>query len=114
MFDINNDNAVNQHNKQYKKVLKLKQDHITENNLQEYKQYNGHCVSDNDSGQSVICIYNVNFNNLKNLISILKTIRHEVHHACNEVFEFISAKTDDNEPLLYLNDYVFKQITKMI
>lgn len=40
----------------------------------------------------------------------LKTIRHEVQHACNMVWEDIKETNYDSEALLYLNDYVFKEI----
>lgn len=111
MFDINDKESVRQHNKQYKEIFNC--NHITKSNIKEYSKYEGHCISNSDIGNSVICIYNAEFNN-KKLISVLRTIRHEVQHACNNVFKYINSQLDDNEPLLYLNDYVFKEIIKMI
>lgn len=54
--------------------------------------------------------------NMESDRQLYKTIRHETHHACADVFEYIQHKTKrlDEEPFLYLNDYVFDKILEFV
>lgn len=65
---------------------------------------------ENKEAQRSLIVIN-NYQGITSL-EVISAIRHETHHACASIYESIGHETTklDEEPFLYLNDFVFRVI----
>lgn len=102
--------AIVRKNKDFKKLAKKLDSLNIDFDLENFKSCLG-CTLEVGYGESLILI---NTKRKNDLVTNLATIRHEVHHASSALYRFIGEKIErlDSEAFLYLNDYLFEEITK--